>query len=252
MTSKTRTGIIIAIAVLIIASVAVFAFIKIRHAQNKLDAAADIIENIGNSSFFVEADVKDTIPVKTSISIPVSIPVNVALNMTLDVPLSMSVPINKKLTIPFSLAIHQIVPVDTLFNFPEKLSPLIDDTLGLSTKMKIRFWPGFRIPFRVEGDIPVQQNLSLDMKTVRVSAQIPIAMSLSDSIPVTLDFDLPVNENVSFPLNINTRATISFIEKVPIEADFPIQLKAPVEVDFKKTPLKNKFDSLSAVLREVL
>lgn len=252
MNFKTRTAIIISTSILLISAVAFFAFNKIRHAQNKLKTAADIIESIGNSSFMVEADVKDTIPVKTSISIPISIPVNVSLNMALDVPLSMNVPINKNLTIPFSLNINQIVPVDTLFDFPEKLSPLIDDTLALDTKMKIRFWPGFRIPFRVEGDIPVQQNLSLDMKTVRVSAEIPIAMSLSDSIPVTLDFDLPVSENISFPLKINTRAMISFVEKVPIEADFPIQLKAPVEVDFKKTPLKLKFDSLSAVLREVL
>ncbi|HBG69633.1 MAG: hypothetical protein A2W93_12595 [Bacteroidetes bacterium GWF2_43_63] len=252
MSSKTRTGIIIAVAFLVIASVSVFAFYKIRNAQQKLNVAADIIESIGNSSFFVEADVKDTIPVSTYISIPISIPVNVALNMTMDVPLNMNVPIHKNLTIPFSLDIHQIVPVDTLFNFPDKLDPLIDDTLGLDTKMKIRFWPGFRIPFRVEGNIPVNQNLSLDMKTVRVAASIPISMSLHDSIPVLLDFEIPVNESVSFPLKINTRATISFVEKVPIEADFPIQLKAPVEVDFKKTPLKAKFDSLSAVLREVL
>ena len=252
MSPKFRTGIIIAIAAAIIVSVAFFAFIKIRHAQNKLNTAANIIENIGNSSFCVETDVKDTIPIKTFISIPFSIPVNVAMNMTIDVPLNMSVPINKQLTIPFTLAIHEIVPVDTLFDFPEKLSPLIEDTIGVNSKMKIRFWPGFRIPFRVEGNIPVQKCLNLDMKTVRVSTKIPISMSLRDSIPVTLDFDLPINETVSFPLNIYTCATISFVDKVPIEAIFPIQLKAPVEVDFKKTPLKNKFDSLSAVLREVL
>lgn len=252
MSSKTRTAIIISVTVLIISAVSVVAFCKIRNAQQKLNLAADIIESIGNSSFFVEADVKDTIPVSTFITIPISIPVNVSLNMTMDVPLSMNVPINKSLIIPFSLDIHQIVPVDTLFNFPDKLDPMIDDTLDLNTKMKIRFWPGFRIPFRVEGNIPVKQNLSLDMKTVRVSANIPISMSVSDSIPVLLDFEIPVNESVSFPLKINTRATISFVEKVPIEADFPIQLKAPVEVDFKKTPLKAKFDSLSSVLREVL
>jgi len=164
----------------------------------------------------------------------------------------MNVPVSKNLLIPFSLDIKQIIPVDTLFNFPDRLNPFISDTLDMATKMKIKFWPGFRIPFHVEGQVPLQQNLSLDMKTVRVSASIPIAMSVNDSIPVQLDFVLPVHETVSMPLVINTRATITFVEKIPIEADFPIQLKAPVEVDFRKTPMKAKFDYLSRVLREVL
>lgn len=252
MNPKVRSGIIISVIALLLAAIAAGAIWKLRIAQEKLNTAADIIENIGNSSFIVETEVNDTIPVNTCISIPVAIPVNVSLTMTMDVPLSMSVPVRKNLSVPFQLDIRKIVPVDTLFTFPDKLSPLIDDTLGLNSKMKIRFWPGFRIPFKVEGNIPLQQNLSLDMKTVHVSADIPISMSLSDSIPVKLDFELPVNENVSLPLVINTRAMISFVSKVPIDAEFPINLNAPVEVDFKKTPLKQKFDSLSAVLREVL
>ncbi len=247
-----KNYILLIAAILVITIIASFVFIKIRHAQQKLNQAAEIIENIGNSSFFIETDISDTIHVSTCIIIPVSIPVNVSLSMMLDAPLSMNVPVDKNLTVPFALNIEKIVPVDTFFHFPDKLYPFINDTLALESKMKIKFWPGFKIPFKVEGNIPISQNLNLDLKTVKVSSEIPISISINDSMPVKLDFELPVNQNISFPLKINTRANISFIEKVPIEADFPIQLQVPVEVDFKKTPLKLKFDSLASVLREVL
>ncbi len=252
MTERKKMWLIFSVFALTMLLVLIFALLRLQHAQKKLGESADMIESIGNSRFNVEALVTDTIPVSTYITIPISIPVQVSMSMTFDAPIHMNVPVNKSLMIPFSIDISQIIPVDTLFNFPDKLNPLISDTLDMATKMKIKFWPGFKIPFHVEGQVPLQQNLSLDMQTVRVSANIPIAMSINDSIPVRLDFELPVNETVSMPLKINTRATITFIEKIPIEADFPIQLKAPVEVDFGKTPMKAKFDSLARMMREVL
>ncbi len=225
---------------------------RLKESQQKLDEAARIIESIGNSSFIVEAEVSDTIPISTFIVIPISIPVNVSMSIVLDVPLNMSVPVKKDMMVPFSLLINQIVPVDTSFSFPDGMQPYMNDSLQLQQKLKIRFWPGFRIPFRVAGTIPVQQNLNLEMKTMRVSADIPIKMNINDSIPVKLDFVLPVSETINMPLNINSRATITFTQKIPIEADFPINIKAPVVVDFTKTPLKQKFDSLANVLRTVL
>lgn len=252
MKSRAWTWIAISVAFALLLLALWLVLLKYRNAQQKLDEAASLIESIGQSSFFVEADVSDTIPVSTFITIPMSIPVDVCMSMRIDAPLNMQVPVRKDLNIPFALSIREVIPVDTTFSFPEGMNPFVNDTLDMQSRMKIKFWPGFRIPFRVEGSIPIKQNLSLDMQTIRVSADIPIAMNIEDNIPVRLDFSIPVSDTLNLPINIRTRAMITFVEKIPIEADFPIQLKAPVKVDFATTPLKNKFDSLARVLRQVL
>lgn len=221
-------------------------------AESRMQQAADLIESIGDAKFFVEADINDTMPVKSSIRIPVQIPVLVSMSIMVDVPITMDVAVNNEMKVPFDLTIKQIVPVDTFFQFPDPVSAYVNDSLSLASKLKIRLWPGFNIPFSVKGEVPMQQGLIFSMQSMRISADIPIAMRVQDSIPVHLDMNIPIQEHLQWPMMVNSKATITFYEELPIEAMFPIHLKVPVEVDFSKTPLQSKFDSLGNIMRKVL
>ncbi len=238
--------------ILLLSTFAVVALTKYRKADAQLDKAADMIEEIGRSRFEVIAEVDDTMPLSTTINIPVSVPVRVSMNLSIDAPFTMNVPVNQELNIPFHLDIQELIPIDTVFHFPDAIAPYVNDSFGLATKMDVRIFPGFRVPFRVSGIIPLNENLSFEMPSMRVKAVIPIEIDISESIPVKLSFNLPLNQNINLPLHINTAATISFIQEIPVHADFPVHLAVPVPVDFGSTPLKPRFDSLSRMLRDVL
>lgn len=231
---------------------AIFLINKVYDSQSKLEQAADIIESLGNTSFTIDADIQDSIEINTSFIIPVSIPVHVVMNVKVDAPLNMNVPFNKTLKIPYSVEINEIMPIDTLFRFPDGITADVNDTIPIHQKLKIRFWPGMNIPFSVSGKMPLNQSLSLNPGKIHVSSEIPIHLQLNDSIPVFLDFKVPVRDTIPMNLVIDADAMISFYASLPVTGKIPLKMNTPVKVDFSKTPLKAKFDSLAAVMRKIL
>ena len=253
MSLRNKTGIIaLVLAVLLPAALAAYLWLKLGESREKLNEAADIIESLGKASFDVDADVTDTIDIATDFRIPATIPVHVRMQVSLLAPLNMDVPVEKRLSIPFSVKIDQLLPVDTLFRFPSGIQALVNDSIPLNNKLKIKFWPGMRIPFQVQGKVPLHKALNLDPGNVRVASNIPVRLRLSDSIPVFLDFTVPVKDTIPMNLNINADAQITFYSALPVRGRLPLKMKTPVRVDFSKTPLKAKFDSLARVMRKIL
>ncbi|MFH0894833.1 MAG: hypothetical protein V2A54_10405 [Bacteroidota bacterium] len=253
MSSKNKTGIIaIVLAVLLPVALAIYLSLKLNESREKLNQAADIIESLGNASFTIDADIQDSIEINTSFRIPVSIPVHVRMNVSVNAPLDMNVPINRQLNIPFSVKINQMLPVDTVFRFPAGIQALVNDSIPLNSRMKIKFWPGMRIPFKVQGTVPFNKALKLDPGNVRVASNIPVRLSLSDSIPVFLDFSVPVKDTIPMNLFIDSDAQITFYTSLPVRGRLPLKMKTPVKVDFSKTPLKARFDSLARVMRKIM
>jgi hypothetical protein len=249
---KTRFILYSAAIVLLLTVMSVLLINKVIDSQKKLNQAADIIESLGNTSFSIDADIQDSIDINTSFDIPVSIPVHVVMSVRLDAPLSMSVPVKKSMHIPYSINITEIIPVDTFFRFPDGITAAVDDSIALNTQLKIKFWPGIRLPFNVTGNMPLNQTLSLNPEKLRVSSDIPIHLSLNDSMPVFLDFIVPVQDTIPMNLVIDADALISFYAPLPVKGKLPLKMITPVEIDFSKTPLKAKFDSLAKVMREIL
>lgn len=244
--------IVIFLSIAILAVAAVLLINKVIDSQEKLNQAADIIESLGNTSFFIDADISDSIDINTSFSIPVSIPVHVLMNVSVNVPLNMNVPVIQTLKIPYSVRIDEIMPVDTFFTFPDGITTNVNDSIDLNTKFKTRIWPGIRFPVTISGSIPLKQTLYLDPEKLHVSSEIPVHLRLNDSIPVYLDFTVPVKENIPMKLQIDADAMISFYIPLPVKGKLPLKMNTPVEIDFSKTPLKAKFDSLANVMRKIL
>lgn len=250
---KTKTRYIAFTLVLLLLAVSVTLLIhKVNDSQKKLDKAADIIESLGNTSFTIDADIRDSIDIATTFYIPVSIPVHVLMNVTVSAPLKMNVPVLQTLKIPYSIRIHEIMPVDTFFYFPEGINAEVSGTIPIDSRMKIKFWPGLRIPFTVNGSMPLKQTLSLNPGKIKVSSEIPVHLLLNDSIPVYLDFTVPVKDTIPMNLLIDADAQITFYTALPVEGRLPLQMNTPVKIDFSKTPLKAKFDSLANVMRKIL
>lgn len=237
---------------ILLSGLLVVLFIKFQNAKQKLDEAASIIESLGKAVFSIETDIKDTLDIETSFRVPCSIPVQVQMMIMVQAPINMDVPVKKDMLIPFSLRINEIMPLDTFFRYPEGISAYVSDSISIDNQLKIKFWPGMKIPFRTSGSIPMNQVLNIKPGGMRIASEIPIRINISDSIPVFLDFTLAVSDTMSMPLQINSRATISFYTDLPVQGRLPIHVMAPVEIDFSKTMLKERFDSLAFVLRKVL
>lgn len=225
---------------------------KFNHAKQKLEDAAGIIESLGKAVFTIQTDIKDTLDIETSFRIPCSIPVQVQMLVMVNTPIQMDVPVKKELQIPFSMYINEIIPLDTFFRYPDGIMAKINDSIPIDSRLKIKFWPGMRIPFKTSGSIPMNQVLNIEPGGMRVVSEIPIRLNISDNIPVFLDFTLAVSDTLSMPMQINSRASISFYTDLPVQGRLPIHVMAPVEIDFSKTMLKERFDSLAFVLRNVL
>ncbi|MBN2730365.1 MAG: hypothetical protein JXR53_14160 [Bacteroidales bacterium] len=226
--------------------------LKLSDAREKLDDAAEILESMGNSKFDINAEIHDTIPINTSFKVPVSIPVHVSMWIDVAAPVQMNVPVRKELMIPVNLSIDEMLSVDTLFSFPDGFTAPVNDSIPLDDKIKIRFLGLFKVPFKSTGTIRLDQDMTFNPEAVRVSSQIPVQMQIHDSIPVFLDFMMPVNDSLHFPLKVSSKAMISFYEDFPVEGNIPIHMNSPVPLDFSKTPLKAKFDSLANIMRNLL
>lgn len=250
---KTKSRYIALTLILLLLAVSVILLInKVSDSQKKLNQAADIIESLGKTSFSIDADISDSIDINTSFTIPISIPVHVRMNVSVNAPLSMNVPVMQTLKIPYSVRIDEIMPVDTFFIFPEGITTNINDSIGFNTKIKTRIWPGIRFPVTISGSMPLKQSLYLDPEKLHVSSEIPVHLRLNDSIPVYLDFTVPVKDTLPMNLLIDADATISFYAPLPVKGRLPLKMNTPVEIDFSKTPLKAKFDSLANVMRKIL
>lgn len=226
--------------------------LKLSDAREKLDDAAEILESMGNSKFDIDAEINDTIAINTSFKVPVSIPVHVSMWIDVAAPVQMNVPVRKELMIPVNLSIDEMLGVDTLFSFPDGFTAPVNDSIPLDDKIKIRFLGLFKVPFKSTGTIRLDQDMTFNPEAVRVSSEIPIQMQIHDSIPVFLDFMMPVNDSLHFPLKVSSKAMISFYEDFPVEGNIPIHMNSPVPLDFSKTPLKAKFDSLANIMRNLL
>jgi hypothetical protein len=253
MPRKYKPKYFIYIFVLLLLAVSAILLInKVIDSQKKLNQAADIIESLGTTSFFIDADIQDSIDINTSFYIPVSIPVHVLMNVSVNVPLNMNVGVKKTLKIPYSVKINDLMPVDTFFRFPEGINAAVNDTIPINDRLKIKFWPGMKIPFLVNGSVQLNQTLSLNPGKIRVASEIPIHLQLNDSIPVFLDFMVPVSDTLPMDMLIDSDAMISFYASLPVKGKLPLKMKTPVLIDFSKTPLKGKFDSLASVMRKIL
>lgn len=251
MNTKNRYVVFI-IAILLLVFSAILLINKVFDSQKKINQAADIIESLGNTSFTIYTKINDSIDINTSFSIPVSIPVHVLMSVKVDAPMNMKVLVQKTLKIPYSVRIQEIMPVDTFFKLPEGIKADVDDTITLNSRLKIKFWPGMRIPFLVNGNLPLNQTLNINPGIIRVASEIPIRLCLNDSIPVFLDFIVPVQDTIPLNLLIDADAQISFYLPLPVKGKLPLQMNTPVKIDFSKTPLKAKFDSLADVMRKIL
>lgn len=254
MHSKRIIKYILLILIIILLAVSsVLLIFKVRDSQQKLNQAADIIESLGNTSFFIDADILDSLDINTSFSIPVSIPVHVVMKVSVDAPLNMNVPVKQTLKIPYSVKIDEIMPLDTIFTFPDGLTTNVNDSIDVkNAKFRTRFWPGIRVPVTINGSMPLKQTLSLDPEKLHVSSEIPVHLRLNDSIPVYLDFTVPVKDKIPMELVIDADAMISFYAPLPVRGKIPLKMNTPVKIDFSKTPLKQKFDSLAKVMRKIL
>lgn len=226
--------------------------LKLSDAREKLDDAAEILESMGNSKFDIDAEINDTLAVNTSFKVPVSIPVHVSMWIDVTAPVQMNVPVRKELMIPVNLSINELLSVDTLFGFPDGLRATVNDSIPFEEKVAIRMFGLFKIPFKSSATIHLNQDMFFNPEAVRVSSQIPVQMQIHDSIPVFLDFMMPVNDSLHFPLKVSSKAMISFYEDFPVEGNIPIHMNSPVPLDFSKTPLKAKFDSLANIMRNLL
>jgi hypothetical protein len=226
--------------------------LKLSDAREKLDDAAEILESMGISKFDIDAEIHDTIPINTSFRVPISIPVHVSMWIDVTAPVQMNVPVRKELMIPVNLSINELLSVDTLFGFPDGLRAPVNDSIPFEEKVKIRMFGLFKIPFKSSATIHLNQDMFFNPESVRVSSQIPVQMQIHDSIPVFLDFMMPVNDSLHFPLKVSSKAMISFYEDFPVEGNIPIHMNSPVPLDFSKTPLKAKFDSLANIMRNLL
>ncbi|MFH0866000.1 MAG: hypothetical protein V1904_07380 [Bacteroidota bacterium] len=250
---KTKTRYVTFTLILLLLAVSAILLInKVINSQKKLNQAADIIESLGQTSFTIDADIHDSIDIATTFRIPASIPVHVLMNITVDAPLNINVPVTKFIQIPYSVRINEIMPVDTFFNFPEGINAAVNDTIPIDDRMRIQFWPGIQIPFVIKGTMPLNQTLSLNPGKMRVACEIPVHLLLNDTIPVYLDFTVPVKDTIPMNLLIDADALITFYTSLPVEGRLPLQLNTPVKIDFSKTPLKAKFDSLANVMRKIL
>jgi hypothetical protein len=249
---KTRYIVFTFVILLLLTVSAILLINKISDSQKKLNQAADIIESLGKTTFTIDADIHDSIDINTSFTIPVSIPVHVVMKVKVDAPLNMNVPVKRSMTIPYSIVINEIMPVDTFFQFPEGITAAVNDSIPLNSRVKTKFWPGIKVPVTISGSMPINQTLSLNPEKLRVSSNIPIRLQLNDSIPVYLDFSIPVNDSIPMELLIDADAQISFYAPLPVKGRLPLDMNTPVKVDFSKTPLKAKFDSLANVMRKIL
>ena len=226
--------------------------IKLNDARHKLDEAANILESMGNSKFDIDAEIHDTVAINTSFKVLTSVPVHVSMWIDVAAPVQMNVPVKKELMIPVHLSIDELLSVDTLFRFPDGLKAPVHDSIPFNEKIAIRMFGLFKIPFKSSGTIHLDQDMFFNPEAVRVASEIPVQMQINDSIPVYLDFNMPVNDSLHFPLKISSRAMISFYEDFPVEGEIPIDMNSPVPLDFSKTPLKAKFDSLANIMRNLL
>ncbi|PLW94355.1 MAG: hypothetical protein C0592_03100 [Marinilabiliales bacterium] len=248
-----KLSIILFVAAFLISGLIIIALlIKLSDARQKLDEAANILESMGNSKFDIDAEIHDTIAINTSFHVQVSIPVHVSMWIDVNAPVQMNVPVQKELMIPVHLIIDEMLSVDTLFHFPDGFTAPVNDSIPLDDKIKIRFLGLFRVPFRSTGQIRLNQDMFFNPEAVRVASEIPVQMQIYDSIPVFLNFTMPVNDSLHFPLKVSSQAMISFYEDFPVEGDIPIHMNSPVPLDFSKTPLKAKFDSLADIMRNLL
>lgn len=253
MTSGSKMARVVRISglVLILLGFAVIAneYFRIRSQMHK---AADILDKMATAQFSVDADITDTIPINTRFRVCSSIPVIVQMEVKTDFPLQMTVGVNQRLRVPVEMNISKVIPVDTVFRFPDGFRGRMNDTFPINDRMLARILGIFNVPVKIKGMLPIDKNLNITSDGVRGQASIPINLPINDSISIQLNMKIPVSDTIPLHLPINAKANISFITTLPVEGRIPIHIRKQIPVSLEKTELNQYFKELGETLKGML
>ena len=218
--------------------------------EGRLQIIGDTMEEMSRQHIITEVTVNEVIPVTTLINVTSEVVVGIDMIVESEIPFRAEIPVNENMLIPFKIGVKDYIRLDTTITVTDYVNILVDDTIPLDQKVKLPIF-GKRGPsFPIKGKIPIKQSLYVGFdEDLKVNSVVPVDLLIIDTLPVGLSMKIPVDLMVPIRIPLHTKATVTFGNAMPIDADIPITLTIPVDIPLEETSLAFYFKKMAKGLK---
>lgn len=165
------------------------------------------------------------------VSLPDAIPVTAdvlnALDVQIDGDIAAKVPVNQHITVPIQETLRVTASVDSevpiRMTVPVREHVLVDQVVPVNTKVQVRVM-GYDLTLPVRGDIPIKALIPVNLdipvdQRVKVQfttpAEVNIAQSLTVPLKAVIESVVPINTQLSVPVQSALHAKVTIPQPVP-------------------------------------
>jgi len=238
------------IALLINTGIIVVLMTALNISEKRLKLIGDTMDEMAVQHIITEVTVDEAIPVTTSIDITSKVEVGIDMLVESEIPFRAEIPVNEDMLIPFKIGVKDYIKLDTTISITDYVNILVDDTIPLNQKVKMPIFGNKGPSVPIQGKIPVKQSLYVGFEEdLKVNSVVPVDLLIIDTLPVGLSMRIPVDLMVPIRIPLHTKATVTFGDAMPINAEIPITLTIPVDIPLEETSLAKYFRKLAEGLR---